>query len=81
MACIGERKGADRVLMGRPGEKRPLGRPKPRWENNINWILEKWGASFGKHEVATTVVVQKYLRLHKTLSSCTCPSAKVPAPS
>ena len=28
---MGERKGAYRVLMGRPGGKRPLGRPKRRW--------------------------------------------------
>jgi hypothetical protein len=46
---MGERKGAYRVWMGRPGGKRPLGRPKRRWENNINWIFNKWGATLGKH--------------------------------
>ena len=31
VARMGERKGAYRVLMGRPGGKRPLGRTKRRW--------------------------------------------------
>jgi hypothetical protein len=29
-----------RILMGKPEEKRPLGRPRRRRENNIKWILE-----------------------------------------
>jgi hypothetical protein len=28
-------RGAYRVLVGRPEEKRPLGRPRRRWEDNI----------------------------------------------
>jgi hypothetical protein len=28
VACIGERRGAYRVLVGKPEEKRPLGRPR-----------------------------------------------------
>jgi hypothetical protein len=32
----GEGIGADRVLVGRPEGKRPLGRPRRRWEDNIN---------------------------------------------
>jgi hypothetical protein len=24
-----------------PGEKRPLGRPKHRWEDNVKWISER----------------------------------------
>jgi len=81
VACMGVRKGAYRVLMGRPGGKRPLGRTKRRWKNNINCIFQKWGASFGKHEVATPALVQKYLHLPKPLSNHNCPGAKVPAPS
>jgi len=30
-----ESKGTDRVLVGKPEGKRPLGRPKRRWDDNI----------------------------------------------
>jgi hypothetical protein len=32
---MGERKGVYRVLVGRPECKRPLGRPRRRWEDNV----------------------------------------------
>jgi hypothetical protein len=32
---MGDRKGAYMVLVGRPDGKRPLGRPRHRWEDNI----------------------------------------------
>jgi hypothetical protein len=32
---MGERRGAYRVLMGKPEGKRPLQRPRRRWEDNI----------------------------------------------
>jgi len=35
VARIGERKDAYRVSVRRPEEKRPLGRPKCRWKDNI----------------------------------------------
>jgi hypothetical protein len=35
VACMGEGRGVYRVLVGRPEGKRPLGRPRRRWENNI----------------------------------------------
>jgi hypothetical protein len=41
-----EGRGVYRVLVGRPEGKRPLGRPKHRWEDNINWTLgdrDRWG--------------------------------------
>ena len=34
-ACTGERRGVYRVLVGKPEGKRPLGRPRRRWEDNI----------------------------------------------
>ena len=34
VACMGERRGVYRVLVGKPEGKRPLGRPRRRWENN-----------------------------------------------
>jgi hypothetical protein len=33
---MGEDRGVHRVLVGKPEGKRPLGRPRRRWEDNIN---------------------------------------------
>jgi hypothetical protein len=32
---MGEERGVHSVLVGKPEEKRPLGRPRDRWEDNI----------------------------------------------
>jgi hypothetical protein len=42
---MGERRGACRILVGRPEGRIPLGRPRPRWEDNIKMILQEvgWG--------------------------------------
>ena len=44
-ACstYGARRGVYRVLVGKPEGKRPLGRPRRRWENNIKLDLQKVG--------------------------------------
>jgi len=34
-----ERRGVYRVLVGKPERKRPLGRPRRRWEDNIKMDL------------------------------------------
>jgi hypothetical protein len=39
----GEGRGAYRVLVGRPESKRPLGRPRRRWEDNIKMDLREIG--------------------------------------
>jgi hypothetical protein len=36
---LGEVKNAYNILVGKPKEKRPLGRPKDRWEDNIRMDL------------------------------------------
>jgi hypothetical protein len=36
---MGERRGAYRVLVGKSEGKRPLGRPRRRWQNNIKMDL------------------------------------------
>jgi hypothetical protein len=36
-------RGVYRVLVGRPEGKRPLGRPRRRWENNIKMDLREIG--------------------------------------
>ena len=35
LACLGQRSGAYRFLVGKPGGKRPLGRPRRRWEVKV----------------------------------------------
>jgi hypothetical protein len=40
---MGEGIGVFRVLVGRPGCKRPLGRPRRRWEDNIKMDLREIG--------------------------------------
>jgi hypothetical protein len=41
VARMGERRGVYRVLIGRPDGKRPLGRPRCRWEDNIKMDLRE----------------------------------------
>jgi hypothetical protein len=36
---MGENRGVHRVLVGKPEGKRPLGRPRCRWEDNIKMDL------------------------------------------
>ena len=40
---MGERRGVYRVLVGKPEGKRPLGRPRRRWEDNIKMDLQEVG--------------------------------------
>ena len=41
MTRTGEGRGVHRVLGGKPEGKRPLGRPKRRWEDNIKMDLQE----------------------------------------
>ncbi|KAJ4445879.1 hypothetical protein ANN_12564 [Periplaneta americana] len=43
VARMGESRNAHRVLVGRPEGKRPLGRPRRRWEDNIKMDLREVG--------------------------------------
>ena len=47
VASMGERRGVYRVLVGKPEGKRPLGRPKCRWEDNIKMDLQEVGGGCG----------------------------------
>jgi len=40
---MGERRGAYRVLVGKPDGRRPLGRPRHRWEDNFETDLREVG--------------------------------------
>jgi len=42
---MGQGRGVHRVLVGRPEGKRPLGRPRRRWEDNIKMDLQEVGKS------------------------------------
>jgi hypothetical protein len=43
---MGEERNVYRVLMGKPERKRPLGRPRHRWEDGIGMNLREigWGS-------------------------------------
>jgi hypothetical protein len=47
VARMGEEKGLHRVLVGKPEGKRPLGRPRRRWEDNINMNVREVGEGRG----------------------------------
>jgi len=39
IARMGDRRGVNRVLVGKPEEMRPLGRPRRKWNDNIKMDL------------------------------------------
>jgi len=47
-ACSGyggeERRGVYRILVGKPERKKPLGRPRRRWEDNIKMDFHEVGS-------------------------------------
>ena len=43
MARMGQGRGVHRVLVGKPEGKRPLGRHRHRWEDNIKMDLQEEG--------------------------------------
>jgi hypothetical protein len=43
VARMGEKRGAHRVLVGKHERKRPLGRPRSKWEDNIKMDLQERG--------------------------------------
>jgi len=40
---MGERRGVHRVLVGKSEGKKPFGRPRRRWEDNIKMSLQEVG--------------------------------------
>ena len=46
VARMGEEMGAYRVLVGKPERKRPLGRPRRRWVDNIRMDLQEVGCGY-----------------------------------
>jgi len=62
VARMGERRGVYIVLVGKPEGKRPLGRPRRRWEDNIKMDIQEvecggmdcYRSGSGKGQVAGT---------------------------
>jgi len=48
VASMGEGRGVHRVLVRKPEGKRPLGRPRLRWNNNIKMDLQEVGEGCGE---------------------------------
>ena len=48
MARIGEGRGVYRVLVGKPEGKRPLGRPRRGWQDNIKMDLQEEGCGLDR---------------------------------
>ena len=46
-ACGAYGEGVYEVLVGKPGGKRPLGRPRRRWEDNIKMDRQEVGGGCG----------------------------------
>ena len=46
LARMGEERGAYRVLVGKPEGKRPLGRPRRRWVDNIRMDHQEVGCGY-----------------------------------
>ena len=52
MVRMGKGRGVHRVLVGKPEGKRPLGRPRRRWEDNIKMDLQEVGGGGDWTELA-----------------------------
>ena len=46
VVLMGEERGVHRVLLGKPEGKRPLGRPRRRWVDNIRMDLQEVGCGY-----------------------------------
>jgi len=47
VARMGEGRGVHRILVGKPAGKRPVGRPRRKWEDKIKTDVQEVGGSFG----------------------------------
>jgi hypothetical protein len=53
VAHMGEGRGVRRVLVGKPEGRRPLGRPRLRWEDNIKMDLQEVGTGWSGLRIGT----------------------------
>ena len=52
-----EGRSAFKILTGRPTGKRPLGRPRRRWEDNIRMDLEEIGINVGNWLIQQVIAI------------------------
>jgi hypothetical protein len=52
LARMGEKRGVHRILVGKPEGKRPLRRPRRKWEDNIKMDLQDVGCGIDWIEFA-----------------------------
>jgi hypothetical protein len=53
VARMGTERGVHRVLVGKPEGKRPLGRPRRRWEDSIKMDFQEVGGVVGGQVAGT----------------------------
>ena len=58
---MGEGRGLHRVLVGKPEGKRPLGRPRRRWEDNIKMDLQEVGGGGDWMELVMNTVMNLWV--------------------
>jgi hypothetical protein len=56
---MGEERGVYRVLVGKPEEKRPLGRPRRRWEDTIKMDSQRVGGGISWLAAKTGQLLKK----------------------
>jgi hypothetical protein len=72
---MGKKRNAYRILVGNPEGKRPLGRPRRRWVDNIKMDLERWDGmdwidlAKDRDQWRALVNTVMNLRFHKMLGS------------
>ena len=65
MARMGEGRGVHRILVGKPEGKRPLWRPRLRWDDNIKMDLQEVGGGCGDWMELALVNKVRNLRVPK----------------
>jgi hypothetical protein len=70
VARMGEGRVVYRVLVGKPDGKRPLGRPRRRWEDNIKIDLQEVGGGHGDcTELAPSIHSSIHPSIHLSIYS------------
>jgi len=61
VVCMGEKRGVYEVLVGKPEGRRPIGRPRHRWEDNIKMDLQEVGCGG-----------MNWIELGQVMDTCKC---------
>jgi hypothetical protein len=69
---MGDRRCVFRVLAGKPEGKRPLGRPRRRWEDNIKMDLQEVEC-VGMDRLELVQDMERWRRLANAVMNCRVP--------